>query len=83
MLLKSGKKRATGGLKREKKNSGGVWLLRGFFLWPVVVFYMCEWSERGFEDDVCIRTRLFFTGKRVRGYEAFYVAGLSVSYFHI
>lgn len=82
MLLKS----AAGGEKGRKKNKKqwGCVVIKVFFffLWPVVVYYMCEWSEPGLSlMRVC--TSVFFPGKRVRGYDAFYVSGLCVSYFHI
>lgn len=72
MPLKSEKSRREREKKKTKqtKNMGGGGVIKGF-LWPVVVYYMCEWSDSG----------LGFM--RVCGYGAFSVSGLSVSYFHI
>lgn len=82
------RKEPQGEKKEEKKNKKqwGCVVIKVFFffvfLWPVVVYYMCEWSKPGLSlMRVC--ASVFLPGKRVRGYDAFYVLGLCVSYFHI
>lgn len=81
MLLKSD--RAAG----EEKQWGCVIIM--FFcvcaLWLCI--YMCEWSEYGLNVCVCVCS--FLASMCIvallfqRGYYAFYVIGLAVSYFHI